>query len=746
MEAVFISTALVLGSLIATSYFITNGLGTMGEPLRQFSLFLMNKAPVGLVDLFKDKPGSGSRTWMKFGSGWFLLATISGFLGIWHKYDPTALDSLASIGWSYDDGSALEDFTIATLKIAFLYLMVGGGMVAVSRSANNRMASEANASMVAVVYTALTILSLILLPIVFSFITISDEAGKLALVSNLINYGIGSMLFTAVLINVLSTYSMRKDGTSSVSAWFLIMALVTKLVASTFYLFGEFTGSTQTVWMSEQMLNGWVPLALMFSVAYHLIPYTTQKPIWSHSLLNAGMVLLFVTVPPFFIGDVDAGEFLQNIGALLLTFSLIPIMANSFNLLATASSNSSAILRNPGALAATIAMFALPLFAVGGYFTSMDTFTGTDKLANLAIEVDISFMFTVGGLMMVSTIFASYPLASGNQLEDSSKANLAVWFILLGGLASIITMLIGIFTEIAVGESGVEDAVASSAGFYLTASALFYLVPIASIMSILVLIRTGNSSNKLEEIGQEITDIDVYVLGEGTTTIQQLLGRGVGVTTQIIVGESVETDGGSTIIGVNAQLHNDEITEFPEEEVVVEEEPEEHKGPAKELVMLLDYLKSTDKTVFDFFRSIDLDSSGEIDSFEFQQALKNSNVGDFPPWEIDGLVAAIDIDGDGRINLPELDISLARIAAQIYPSDSEDAADDGEAPEVEEAIAESEAVESEEESSESSESSPVPSKTELNKMKKNELIEVAKSLGVSTSGTKKDLIEAILSA
>tara|TARA_B100001778_G_scaffold333562_2_gene342411 strand:- start:722 stop:2923 length:2202 start_codon:yes stop_codon:yes gene_type:complete len=733
MEPVFISAALVLASLIATSYFITNGLGTMGEPLRQFSLFLMNKAPVGLVDLFSDKPGSGSRTWMKFGSGWFLLASISGFLAIWHKYDPTALDSLASIGWSYDDGSALQDFTMASLKMAFIYLMVGGGMVAVSRSANNRMASEANASMVAVVYTALTILSLILLPIVFSFITVSDEAGKLDLVSMVINYGIASMLFTAVLINVLSTYSMRRDGTSSVSAWFFIMALMTKLVASTFYLFGEFAGSTQTVWMAEQMLNGWVPLALMFSVAYHLIPFTTQKPIWSHSLLNAGMVLLFVTVPPFFIGEVDAGELLQNVGALLLTFSLIPILANCFNLLATASSNSSAILRNPGALAATLAMFILPLFAVGGYFTSMDTFTGTDKLADLATMVDSSFMFTVGGLMMVSTIFASYPLASGNQLEDSSRANLAVWFILFGGLASVITMLIGGFTEIAVSDSGVEDAVASSLGFYLTASALFYLVPIASIMAILVLIRTGNSSNKIEEIGQEITDIDVYVLGQGTTTIQQLLGRGVGVTTQIVVGESEETDGGSTVIGVNAELHNDEITEFPEEEIVEEEEAEEDKGPAKELVMLLDYLKSSDKTVFDFFRSIDLDSSGEIDSFEFQQALKNSNVGDFPPWEIDGLVSAIDIDGDGRINLPELDISLARIAAQIYPSDEEEASE-----EVSE--------EGEEEAEEQSEESSKPSEADLNKMKKNELIEVAKSLGVSTSGTKKDLIEAILAA
>ena len=717
METIFISAAVVLISLMAVSYFTTNGVGTMGEPLRQFSLFLMNKAPVGLVDLFSDRPGSGSRTWMKFGSGWFLLASISGFLAIWHKYDPTALDSLASIGWSYDDGSALQEFTLATLKIAFLYLMVGGAFVAISRSSNNRLASEASASMVAMAYTAILFLNLILIPIIFSFVDISDEAAKLDLVSMLINYGVTTMLFTAVLINVLATYSMRKEGTTSVSAWFLIMALAAKLVASTLYLLGEFLDSTQTVWMAEQILDGWVPLALIFAVAYHIIPYTTQKPIWSNSLLNAGMLLLFVTVPPFFVGSVGAGELLTNIGALLLTFSLIPILATSYNLLATAASNSSAILKNPGALAATLAMVALPLFAVGGYFTSMDTFTGTAKMGDMAEMLDTSFMFTVGGLMMVSTIFTSYPLASGNNLEDSSKANLAVWFLFFGGISSAITMLIGGFTEIAVNQSAVEDVVASSAGFYLTASALFYLVPIASIMAILVLIRTGSSSNKMVEVGHEVTDIDTYTLGGGVTTIQQLLGRGVGITTKIIVGESEENDGGSTIIAVNAELHNDEITEFPEEELEVEA-VEESKGPAKELVMLLDYLNKTEKTVFEFFRSIDLDSSGEIDSFEFQQALKKSDVGDFPPWEIDGLVSAIDLDGDGKINLPELDISLQKIKAQLLPADEE----------VED------------------ESISKPSTGELNKMKKAELVELAKSMGVSTSGTKKDLVEAILGA
>ena len=44
------------------------------------------------------------------------------------------------------------------------------------------------------------------------------------------------------------------------------------------------------------------------------------------------------------------------------------------------------------------------------------------------------------------------------------------------------------------------------------------------------------------------------------------------------------------------------------------------------------------------------------------------------------------------------------------------------------------------------ETSSTPSESELNKMKKAELVELAESLGVSTSGTKKDLVEAILGA
>ena len=730
MEPVFIASGILLVVLVIVSYYVTNGIGTMGAPMRQFALFLMNKAPVGLVDLFKDEPGSGSRTWMKYGTGWFLLAVICGFIGIWHKYDPTALDSLASIGWSYDDGSALADFTNSVMGIAFTYLLVGGCLVAVSRVGEKRLASEANASMVAVLYTASMSFSLILIPIIFRFVDLTDEQSIRDLITLMTTYVVSSLLFIALLMNVLATYSTRGEGTSSVTAWFLIMAIVARLIGSLYHVLGEVTDNTQMVWLSERVLDGWVPLALMFALAYHVIPHSAKAPVWSASLLNANMVLLFVTVPPFFMTEANAGELLQNVGALLLTFSMLPIFAGSINLLVTASANSGNVLKNPGSLAATLAMFLLPIFAVGGYFTGMDTLTGTDKMLTMSTTIDDGFMFTVGGLMMLSAIFSSYPLAAGKKLADSSRGSMAAWFMMFGGLAATITMLIGDFTEKAVIDSGIEDAVASTSGFYLTAAALFYLVAIAVVLSTLVLIRTGTSSQKLKEVASAESDVETYTLVEGTTTtIQQLIGRGVGVNTTLVVGDTVDDEGGSTVIAVSASLYNDEVTEFPEEATEDALEVDD-KGPDKQLVMLVDYLKKTNQSVFEFFNSIDLDDSGNIDGFEFQQALKTSDVGDYPPWELDGLLSAIDLDNDGKINLPELDIALAQIAAKYAPSEQDESPE--EAPHEEADSEESDAASHTEAS--------------LAKLKKAELIEIAKDLGVSTSGTKSDLTSAILNA
>ena len=102
------------------------------------------------------------------------------------------------------------------------------------------------------------------------------------------------------------------------------------------------------------------------------------------------------------------------------------------------------------------------------------------------------------------------------------------------------------------------------------------------------------------------------------------------------------------------------------------EEEHEHEAPPKELVMLHDYLDSSNQSVFGFFKSMDLDDSGELEFREIEKAMKAANLGDLPPWNMAKFLAAIDLNRDGRINLPELDIALSGINSSSHSHSAQD--------------------------------------------------------------------------
>lgn len=94
-----------------------------------------------------------------------------------------------------------------------------------------------------------------------------------------------------------------------------------------------------------------------------------------------------------------------------------------------------------------------------------------------------------------------------------------------------------------------------------------------------------------------------------------------------------------------------------------EEEQEEVRGPVfdEDLVRLTKWLCSRGTTTAQFFEWADTDNSGSIDMVEFANALRAAEIANLPPWEIEELVKLMDINSDGRINLPELDIALLNI-------------------------------------------------------------------------------------
>jgi hypothetical protein len=488
-----------------------------------------------------------------------------------------------------------------------------------------------------------------LLPFIFGFLDIDTETGAVAtFLYSLETVAIGALLIP-ILINVLITASMRGEQELQTSVWFLIMGLTAYIISMLYMFFGDLADATQTVWFAERVSVGWVPLALMFSVGYHVIPMTAKQPIWSGSMRTASMFLLFVTVPPFFMTQASAGNVVTNLGAILLTLGMLPIFAASINLLMTASSGLGSVVKQPGALAGTLAFLALPFFAIGGYFTAMDTFVGNGELGAMAHAIDMGMMFTVGGLLTLAGVFTNYPLAIGKPLATPSTATLAAWMILVGGVSSTLTFLTGEFTFNAVAASEVEDVVANNGGFFLTGAALFYLLGIGTILATMVTIRTGISSTGRSIDATVSSDVATYTLTTGSsTTIRTLIGRGVGVDTELIVSATEESEGGSTIIAVDSSLHNDEIKEFP-------------PTASSAMVAFVQYLTDSKQSVFELFRSMDLDDSGKVDSREFKAALESSSIVELSSFEADELVEGMDLDGDGELNLPELDIAIAQI-------------------------------------------------------------------------------------
>ena len=648
MELIFIAGGVFLVLLLLLAQALSKGVGTVGGALKQVGLFVLQKNPPGLVDIFDDKDGSGSRTWMNFGMLWLVFATLLGFLLGWHTYDPTALDSLASVGWSYDDGSSLREATLNFLTIALLYGLVGSGMVATARNGSGRLASEANASMVALLLTAV-LLATYILPFIFGFLDVDTSENPIrTILYSLETLAVG-LLLVPVFINLLITAANRGDQELQTSVWFLLMGIAAYIISMLYMFFGELAGATQMVWFAERVAHGWVPLALMFSVGYHVVPMVAKQPIWSGSLRGASMFLLFITIPPFFMTDASASNFVTNLGAILLTLGVLPIFAASINLLMTASSGLSSVVKEPGAIAATMAFLALPFFAIGGYFTAMDTFVGTGELGTMADIVDMNMLFTVGGLLVLAGVFTNYPNAIGKPLATPSTATLATWMVLIGGVTSTLTYLTGEFTFNAVATSEVEDVVANNGGFYLTGAALFYLASIGTILSTMVVIRTGIASTGRAIAVTDASDVASYTLTSGSsTTIRDLIGRGVGVDTVLVVSETEVNEGGSTVIAVDSALHNDEIKEFP-------------TTVSSVMVEFVQYLTNTHQSVFELFRSMDLDDSGKIDSREFLAALEATEVEALSSLEAAELVESMDLDGDGELNLPELDIAIAQI-------------------------------------------------------------------------------------
>lgn len=621
---------LLLGLVV---FFTSRGMSGMGPSLMQLGRFVLDKAPVGIIDMFDSKEGNASSNWMLLGGLWFCFAAVLGFLSTWLNYDPTAIDALGSIGWTYNE-LLLNAATFNVLFWgAFSMIMIGASLTIVSRLSETDLVSESNGSLMAFAWSGITLLTVIL-PI-FTDITRTE--------SSIFHIMYGGVTFL-LLLNIMMTIASRSsDVPISTPVWLILISTTALLWGLFANAAGHFLGNTQLEWISWSIVSGWFPIALIIAVMNYMAVKSSGSPLWSRHLSTASY-LIFISVISIGVAKASSAiDFWGSVGAIAMAIGLLPIFAGSFNTMATLKGRWNCLVEQPAAASAAAAGILLPLFAIGSFFTGLDTFAGVGELTEVHTTVTMGFYWVVGGILMIGVLNLILPLAVGRQVSSRSSARWSFWLVLFGGLGWTIVSLMGDFAQKTLTDAGVEGSVG---GFQLTASVFLY----TSVMGVFMAMRNAQSTcytGKLMEDGDvfsSATTTSAFRLTGGSTSIRTLLSQGVGIDTELLI-DVEET-----------------VSEVKESAPVIEKaEVADIETFPPELQKLAIHLQDTGTSVFDIFTELDLNKDMLIDHFELREGLSNMEIAKLAPWDMDALVNEIDLDGDGKVNLPELDILILKI-------------------------------------------------------------------------------------
>ncbi|MAT48277.1 MAG: hypothetical protein CMA27_00415 [Euryarchaeota archaeon] len=675
---------------------ISRGLGSFSGSLREIAFFSMEKAPVGLVDLFPKKKGSAATTWMTLGLVWMPIAATLTFLNLWLDYDSTAL--MSAVG-DFDRDNLSSAAYIATFWGFLGMTLIGAGFHIQNRMLGSKISSEAGASMFSIFWFVLT-----LALVVISFTSLAPHTTHAS--AFFTAYG---MLALGVLAAHLMTIYDNKNSEMSTSSWLIILSLGALIYGTFSNLCYFLTGSEEVAWNISKSLHGWWLVPMSMAIATFLIPKNTGNILWSKLLSVTGIVLIFFTLTPFTsytghgLGSDDNILTIQV--SLWSTLALVPIFAMTFNIIATMKGRWESMVESTSTAASMVSMFLLPLGAIGGLFASISTFGGDASLAGIGASMDHLLLWGVGGLAAFAALNAMLPESMELENYERSRQKLAFWFVVVGAIGSSLMSVMTDFVNQAVEETGYLASVKAQQDISVMVAVMFYFFTIGTFIAAHQFILTRSRGQPMVMSKGNSIGASKFSLMSGTYTIRGLLGKGLSLDTEILVNEEVpEEEIGETKIRVSAGLHDTDGVDISVSTDTADDI----------LWELSDYLKSNNLKIFDVFKQLDEDSSMTLTAFEFREGLNKLGLANLPPHEVDRLVSALDINGDGMIDLPELGLAFTK---DMMPAK----------------IIESEKEETEEPDKE----------INLSKLKKADLVEIAKERGIDSSGTKKDILERL---
>lgn len=557
--------------LFFVRYLTITGLGPFGSFARDISTFMLGKGLGPAADLMEDRAGGAAKTWFAHGIFWFIIAATLSFLGMWTAYEPNALHSLGAIGYSPSAAQATAAIHVVTAFGALSMMLMAAGFAMQGRLSGGRMANEATTALIAFAWSAVVAAGLI--------ISHTDLIGTSSWFELPPVYYI-LLTFLALPLFANHLLTMANSGSPvMIPQWFIVMgyaAFIWLGVVSMFLLGGE--NHTLSWLLVKVLFGGWL-LSQALGIAHHVIPSALGVPLWSRSLATLTLFGTFLTFSP--LGAVASvpsmGAFMQAMVAILLSLSLVPLIATVVNLTKTASGR---VMESYGIKFTILGVMLLIPISFGSLFVSVSAFGGGNELAHIASTLDTLALWGVIGMIALGSAHLLFPQVTGRELFSCAKTKMTFWFATVGIVGFGTSQFIVDYVNNSIGAADVslalEEAGVSAVGagdVQAFAAIMFYGVALAGVFAAQNMLQGSFRGAVLSDGAPAPNVITAQMAISGTTSIRNLLSAGAGVDTVLTV------DGGSS--GGRISLSDISPTEEASEEA--DAEPEESEQPVVEI-------------------------------------------------------------------------------------------------------------------------------------------------------------------
>lgn len=565
--------------LLFVRFLAGRGLGPFGSFARDLSGFMLGKGLGPAAELMEEKPQGAAKVWFAHGIFWFIIAATLTFLELWTTYEPYALHSLGAIGYAPTAAQAAAAVHVTTAFGALSMTLIAAGFAVQARLSGGRLANEATTALLAFLWSAMVAVGLILAH--------TDLIGGVVWFElPPIYYMLMSILAIPLFVNHLLTQA-QSPAPALIPQWFIIMGMAAFIwlgPMSMILLSGE---NHTLAWLLTKILFGGWFFSQAMGVAHYVVPAALGRPLWSRTLATMTLFGTFLTFSP--LGSAAAvpemSDMMRSVVAILLSLSLLPLIAAVVNLTRTASGR---VMESYSVKFVMVGTILLVPIGLGSLFASVSAFGGANELAHISSTLDTMVIWGVIGMVALGGVHQLFPEASGRALFSSCKTKMTFWFSTIAVVGFGASQFIADYVNhnlsgevaTALEEAGIEAAGAGEVEIF--AAMLFYGVAIAGIFAAQNMIQGAFRGARLADDSPTASASTDRITITGTTSLRRLLAAGAGPDTVIEVMSSSAPDSISLADIPATSASADEVE-------VADETPDEatEESPAVNLKSLL---------------------------------------------------------------------------------------------------------------------------------------------------------------